>query len=128
MYVFRGQLYDIDDSGEYARFMSPSGLWLQLCIGIARYKDSSGDVNYRALGAFMDSATDRGDYQNNAAGSGRPILSGRYQASKPPTAATDYNFAEQTKILNGSTELARTVYVSDGPDSIEIHWVGIKLG
>lgn len=124
IYVFRGQLYDIDDVNEWARFLSPSGLWLQLCIGIDRYKDSQGTVNYRALGAFMDSATLRESY--SLLKSGRPIR--REIITTGPSQDTTVEFAEQTKIVPGGTELARTTYVANGPDSIEMHWVGIRLG
>lgn len=112
IYVFRGQLYDIDDINEWARFLSPSGLWMQLCIGIDRYYDPSGSVNYRAFGAFMDSVA---NVDTRILGSGRTLIGSTGQV-------------EQTKIVPGGTELARTTYVNSGPDSIEIHWVGIKLG
>ena len=131
MYLFRGQIYDIDDVGEYSRFMSPSGLWLELVAVVDRYYNPSGSVNFRAFGAFQDSATrfEAGnDCINGYIGSGRNIITS--SIPKPPsTNFVSVNFAHAPRIVSGTSEIARTKYGGGvTADSIELHWLGLRLG
>ena len=128
MYLFRGQIYDIDDGGEYSRFMSPSGLWLELGLFISRYQDSSGSVGFRAFGAFNKTATkaDASDnFINGNSRDGRPVITTSIKTGN--TTSEDVSFAESPRLRNTGDELCRVRYGGDA-DSIEMHWIGLRLG